>query len=141
MITPVLGQTLSGFGYKGHVFWDTELFIVPPLSLTQPDLARNLLMYRYDRLPGARHKAKANGYEGDVSMGSTDTGEETTPQWGDPQPDGTRIRIWTGDSEHHISTDVAYGVLQDWRWTGDDEFRVNTAQKSYSIPRFSGQQS
>ncbi len=116
-------KTLSGFGYKGHVFWDTELFIVPPLSLTQPDLARNLLMYRYHRLPGARHKAKANGYEGAMyPWESTDTGEETTPQWGDPQPDGTRIRIWTGDSEHHISTDVAYGVLQYWRWTGDDEF-------------------
>lgn len=116
-------KTLSGLGYKGHVFWDTELFILPPLTLTQPQLARNLLMYRYKRLSGARHKAAANGYEGAMyPWESTDTGEETTPQWSDPQPDGSRIRIWTGDSEHHISTDVAYGVLQYWRWTGDDEF-------------------
>ncbi len=116
-------KTLSGFGYKGHVFWDTELFIVPPLILTQPQLARNLLMYRYHRLEGARHKAKANGYEGAMyPWESTDTGEETTPQWGDPQPDGSRIRIWTGDSEQHISTDISYGVLQYWRWTGDDTF-------------------
>lgn len=116
-------KTLSGLGYKGHVFWDTELFILPPLTLTQPQLARNLLMYRYHNLPGARHKARANGYEGAMyPWESTDTGEETTPQWSDPQPDGTRIRIWTGDSEQHISTDIAYAALQYWRWTGDDEF-------------------
>lgn len=116
-------KTLSGLGYKGHVFWDTELFALPPLTLTQPHLARNLLMYRYNRLPGARHKAQANGYEGAMfPWESTDTGEETTPQWSDPEPDGTRIRIWTGDSEQHISTDVAYGVWQYWQWTGDQDF-------------------
>jgi trehalose/maltose hydrolase-like predicted phosphorylase len=116
-------KTLSGLGYKGHVFWDTELFILPPLTLTQPEIARNLLMYRYKRLAGARNKAKANGYEGAMfPWESTDTGEETTPQWSDPQPDGTRIRIWTGDNEQHISTDIAYAILQYWRWTGDTEF-------------------
>ena len=116
-------KTLSGLGYKGHVFWDTELFIVPPLVLSQPQLARNLLMYRYHNLPGARNKARANGYEGAMyPWESTDTGEETTPQWSDPGADGTRIRIWTGDNEQHISTDIAYAVWLYWRWTGDDEF-------------------
>lgn len=116
-------KTLSGTGYKGHVFWDTELFIVPPLILGQPKLARNLLMYRYHRLAGARNKAKANGFEGAMfPWESTDTGEETTPSWGDPQPDGSRIRIWTGDSEQHISTDIAYGILQYWRYTADNDF-------------------
>ncbi len=118
-------KTLSGLGYKGHVFWDTELFALPPLTLTQPRLARNLLMYRYNRIEGARHKAQANGYEGAMfPWESTDTGEETTPQWSDVQPDGSRIRIWTGDTEQHISTDIAYGVWQYWRWTGDDDFFV-----------------
>ncbi len=116
-------KTLSGLGYKGHVFWDTELFLLPPLTLTQPQIARNLLMYRYHNLQGARNKAKANGYEGAMyPWESTDTGEETTPQWSDPQPDGTKIRVWTGDSEQHISTDIAYAVLQYWRWTGEDDF-------------------
>lgn len=116
-------KTLSGFGYKGHVFWDTELFIVPPLTLTQPKLARNLLMYRYHNLAGARKKAVESGYEGAMfPWESTDTGEETTPRWSDPQPDGSRIRIWTGDSEQHISTDISYSILQYWRWTGDDVF-------------------
>ncbi len=119
-------KTLSGPGYKGHVFWDTELFILPPLTLTQPQVARNLLMYRYHRLPGARQKAQENGYEGAMfPWESTDTGLETTPQWSDPQPDGSRIRIWTGDSEQHISTDIAYAVLQYWRWTGDDAFLLD----------------
>jgi kojibiose phosphorylase len=119
-------KTLSGLGYKGHVFWDTELFILPPLTLTQPRLARNLLMYRYHRLAGARSKARANGYEGAMfPWESTDTGEETTPQWSDPQPDGSRIRIWTGDTEQHISTDIAYGVWQYWQWTGDDDFLIH----------------
>lgn len=119
-------KALSGPGYKGHVFWDTELFMLPLLSLTQPRLARALLMYRYHNLPGARHKAQKAGYEGAMyPWESTDTGEETTPQWSDPLPDGTRIRIWTGETEQHISTDIAYAVLQYWRWTGDDEFFVN----------------
>lgn len=116
-------KTLSGLGYKGHVFWDTELFIVPPFSVTQPKLARNLLLYRYHNLQGARNKAKANGYEGAMfPWESTDTGEETTPQWSDPEPDGSRIRIWTGDSEQHISTDIAYAVHHYWQWTGEDDF-------------------
>jgi trehalose/maltose hydrolase-like predicted phosphorylase len=116
-------KTLSGFGYKGHIFWDTELFAVPPLTLSQPQLARNLLMYRYHNLQGARNKAKANGCEGAMfPWESTDTGEETTPQWSDVQPDGSRIRIWTGDSEQHISTDITYAVWQYWQWTGEDDF-------------------
>ncbi|MBO9309223.1 MAG: glycoside hydrolase family 65 protein [Chloroflexi bacterium] len=118
-------KALSGLGYKGHVFWDTELFMLPMLTVTQPKLARNLLMYRYHNLQGAREKARANGYEGAMfPWESADTGEEATPQWSHPQPDGTRIRIWTGDNEQHISTDIAYAVLQYWRWTGDDEFFV-----------------
>lgn len=116
-------KTLSGAGYKGHVFWDTELFMVPMFTLTQPKLARNLLMYRYHNLAGARHKAQTAGYEGAMfPWESTDTGEETTPQWTHPLPDGSRIRIWTGDNEQHISTDIAYSIMQYWRWTGDDYF-------------------
>jgi trehalose/maltose hydrolase-like predicted phosphorylase len=116
-------KTLSGLGYKGHVFWDTELFMLPPFTLTMPELARNMLMYRYHRLAGARQKAKENGFEGAMfPWESTDTGLETTPQWSDPFPDGSRLRIWTGDNEQHISTDISYAVLQYWRWTGDDDF-------------------
>lgn len=117
-------KTLSGFGYKGHVFWDTELFMVPPLILCEPERARSLLMYRYHNLPGARAKAAEAGYEGAMfPWESTDTGEETTPRWAnESDTDGNRIRIWTGDNEQHISSDIAYALLQFWRWTGDDDW-------------------
>lgn len=119
-------KTLSGLGYKGHVFWDTELFMLPPFTLTMPKIARNMLMYRYKRLAGARQKAREEGYAGAMfPWESTDTGLETTPKWSDPlPPDNERIRIWTGDNEQHISTDIAYAVLQYWQWTGDDEFII-----------------
>ncbi|MGV0029021.1 hypothetical protein [Phormidesmis priestleyi] len=54
----VPAKTLSGFGYRGHVFWDTEIFILPFFTLTQPAIARNLLTYRYHALEGARRKVK-----------------------------------------------------------------------------------
>ncbi len=118
-------KTLSGPGYKGHVFWDTELFMLPFLTVTKPDLARNLLMYRYHNLQGARHKAREAGYEGAMfPWESADTGEETTPRWTHPDAEGKRIRIWTGDTEQHISTDIAYAVMQYWGWTNDVDFFV-----------------
>ncbi len=116
-------KTLSGLGYKGHVFWDTELFVLPLFTLTQPEIARNLLTYRYRRLAGARQKAEEYGYAGALfPWESTDTGIETTPKWSDPDPTGKRIRIWTGETEQHINSDIAYAVLQYWRWSGDDAF-------------------
>ena len=114
-------KTLSGFGYRGHVFWDTEIFIVPFFTHTQPEIARNLLMYRYHTLPGARRKAKENGYEGaQYAWESALTGDETTPRWV-PGYMGELIRIWTGDIQIHISADIAYTAWQYWQATGDDE--------------------
>lgn len=116
-------KTLSGPGYKGHIFWDTELFMLPVFTLSNPQVARNLLMYRYHNLPGARAKAAEAGYKGAMfPWESTDTGLETTPRWTLPDDKGNRIRIWTGDHEQHISSDIAYATLQYWQWTGDDEF-------------------
>jgi kojibiose phosphorylase len=117
----VSAKTLSGYGYRGHVFWDTEIFLLPVLTYTQPALARNLLTYRYRTLPGARRKAKAEGYEGAMyAWESAATGDEVTPCWV-PGPQGEAlVRIWTGDIELHITTDVAYAAWQYWQATGDD---------------------
>ncbi|PSB01793.1 beta-phosphoglucomutase [Merismopedia glauca] len=113
-------KTLSGFGYRGHVFWDTEIFILPFFIYTQPELARNLLMYRYRTLPGARRKAQEGGYEGALfAWESAGTGDEVTPRWV-PDKTGEMIRIWCRDIELHINTDVAYGVWKYWQVTGDD---------------------
>ena len=115
-------KTLSGYGYRGHVFWDTEIFILPFLIFTQPEIARKLLMYRYHTLPGARRKAKQNGFKGAMyAWESAGTGDEVTPTWV-VGPGGELIRIWCGDIEQHITADIAYGIKQYWQVTGDDPF-------------------
>lgn len=115
-------KTLSGYAYRGHVFWDTEIFIVPFLTLTQPQVAKNLLSYRYHNLEGARRKAAEAGYEGAMyPWESASTGDEVTPRWV-TGPKGEAVRIWCGDIELHITTDVAYGVWQYWQATGDNDW-------------------
>ncbi|PIG94972.1 beta-phosphoglucomutase [Gloeocapsopsis sp. IPPAS B-1203] len=115
-------KTLSGFAYRGHVFWDTEVFIVPFFTFTQPQIARNLLSYRYHTLEGARRKAQAAGYEGAMyAWESANTGDEVTPRWVFG-PDGEPVRIWCGDIEVHINTDIAYAVWHYWQATHDDNW-------------------
>ena len=116
-------KSLSGLGYRGHVFWDTEIFILPFFSYTQPRMARNMLLYRYHTLAGARRKAAQNGYSGaQFAWESAATGDEVTPTWV-PSFDGSHlVRIWTGDIEIHISADIAYAIVQYWQVTGDDTF-------------------
>lgn len=116
-------KTLSGLGYRGHVFWDTEIFILPFFIYTQPYLARNMLMYRYRTLEGARRKAAANGFSGaQYAWESAATGDEVTPTWVPDFSGKGLVRIWTGDIEIHISADVAYAIMQYWQATGDDAF-------------------
>lgn len=113
---------LGGMSYFLHVFWDTEIFVLPFFIYTQPDTARTLLRYRYRNLPGARHKAAQMGFRGALyPWESADKGVETTPPyvWG---PDGERVPILSGLMEHHISADVAWGVWEYWKATGDDDF-------------------
>ena len=119
-------KTLSGFGYSGHSFWDTEIFMLPVFIYTAPHIARNLLEYRYQRLPAAREKARANGFDGaQFPWESADTGDEVTPTWVPHFDDRTRlVRIWTGDIEIHISADIAYSSCLYWKITGDTEWFV-----------------
>ena len=94
---------LTGQAYRGHVFWDTEIFMLPFYLLTEPAAARGLLMYRYHTLGAARRKAEAYGYRGALyAWESADTGEETTPRIL-AAPDGHAVSILTGEQEHHIS--------------------------------------
>jgi trehalose/maltose hydrolase-like predicted phosphorylase len=119
-------KTLSGFGYRGHSFWDTELFMLPVFIYTAPDVARRLLNYRYQRLPRARENARQNGFLGaQFPWESADTGEEVTPTWLPHPTDRTQlVRIWTGDIEIHISADIAYAACLYWRVSGDDAWFI-----------------
>jgi trehalose/maltose hydrolase-like predicted phosphorylase len=115
-------RALSGEAYKGHVFWDTEIYMVPFYSFTHPASARALLTYRYHTLPAAREKARAAGYRGIMyPWESADTGEETTPRFVIAL-NGEVIAVRNGDLENHITADVAYAVWQYWNVTADDEF-------------------
>ncbi len=113
---------LTGEGYKGHVFWDTEIFLLPFYTFTWPAAARALLMYRYHTLPAARAKAKSIGFRGALyAWESADTGEETTPPYALGYQ-GQIIPIRSGFLEHHISADIAFAVWQYWQTTGDTKF-------------------
>ena len=119
-------KTLSGYGYRGHVFWDTEIFLLPFFSMTQPKISKNLLNYRWNNLEGARKKAKAGGFQGaQYPWESAGEGTEVTPTWVPHFADPTKlVRIWTGDIEVHITADVAYAIHQYWKMTGDDDFMI-----------------
>ncbi len=118
-------RALTGDSYRGHVFWDTEVYLLPFYTLTDPPAARALLMYRYHTLPAARAKARALGYRGALyAWESADTGEDVTPSSA-VAPDGQIVPILTGEQEHHVSADVAYAVWHYWRATGDDRFLLD----------------
>ncbi len=119
-------KTLSGYGYRGHSFWDTEVYMLPFFTYTRPEIARKLLSYRWHTLPGSRRKAAAGGFKGaQIAWESAATGDEVTPTWlTHPKDRNALVRIWTGDIEIHISSDVAYAVWQYWQSTGDDAFLI-----------------
>ena len=113
---------LTGLTYKGHVFWDTEIFMLPFFLHTWPPAARSLLMYRFNTLPAALEKARSKGYRGALfAWESTDDGKEATPPFV-IAPDGEILPVSSGEQEHHISADIAYAVWQYWENTGDDDF-------------------
>lgn len=121
----IAARALTGDDYHGHVFWDTEIFLLPFYVLTWPQAARALLMYRFHTLDGARAKAAGMGWRGALyAWESADTGAETTPKQV-IGPDRKVIDILTGKQEHHISADVAYGVWQYWEGTRDEDFLLD----------------
>lgn len=116
---------LHGEGYKGHVFWDTEIYMLPFYIYTYPKAARSLLMYRYHTLKNAIENAKKNGFAGaQYPWESADTGEEETPKWGKDYY-GNKVRIWTGDKEYHITADIAVAIVEYLKATEDWEFFLN----------------
>lgn len=118
-------KALTGEGYKGHSFWDTEVFLLPYFLLTDPKTARTLLEYRYRNLYGARLKAKDYGYEGAMypwEAAWTSDGE-VTPVWGPADVvTGKPMKYLTGIIEQHITADVAFAVWQYYMATRDVEF-------------------
>ena len=103
---------LSGLGYNGHVFWDTELWMYPPLLMLQPEIAKSLLEYRFERLDAAKQNAYAHGYEGAMfPWESSADGSEDTPVW-----------ALTGPFQHHITGCVGWAFWKYYQVTGDKEW-------------------
>ncbi|WP_411696450.1 glycoside hydrolase family 65 protein [Enterobacter pasteurii] len=118
---------LTGEGYKGHVFWDTEIFLLPFHLFTRPQIARSLLRYRWLNLSGAREKARRNGWPGALfPWESAASGQEETPEFAAINiRTGVRQKVASALAEHHIVADIAWAVVAYWQATHDDAFMRN----------------
>lgn len=118
-------KALSGEGYKGHSFWDTEIFILPFYIFNDPKTARKLLEYRYNLLEVSCKKAEKYGFLGAMypwEAAWIDDGE-TCPEFGDIDIEtGVRRRMSMGSDEVHISADIAYAVWMYFMATDDIDF-------------------
>jgi nigerose phosphorylase len=113
---------LSGQTYKGAIFWDTEMFMLPFFLYTNPALAKNLVKYRCHTLDGARRKAAEYGYRGAFyAWESQETGDDACTHFNVTDVfTGRPIRTYFRDKQIHISADVVYGIWQYYLVTGDD---------------------
>lgn len=117
-------KALSGEGYRNHIFWDADIFLMPFYTHTHPAMARQMLLYRFDRLGPAREIAKEKGYQGAMyPWESAGDGYEETPPWAKGL-DGSVTRIHTHLQEHHITADIAYAVARYEQATGDGSFML-----------------
>jgi trehalose/maltose hydrolase-like predicted phosphorylase len=111
---------LSGLGYNGHVFWDTELWMYPAILVLHPEMAKSLVEYRFQRLAAAKQNAFNHGYKGAMfPWESAGTGVEETPVW-----------ALSGPFEHHITACVGiaawnyYCVTQDKDWLREKGYPI-----------------
>jgi trehalose/maltose hydrolase-like predicted phosphorylase len=113
---------LSGPAYRGHVFWDSDVFVLPFLAATHPAAARAMLEYRVRRLPAARAAAARLGRAGArFPWESAAEGIDVTPT-SVRSPSGELVPIRTGELEEHIVADVAWSAACYLDWAGDTGF-------------------
>ncbi|HEU5164763.1 MAG TPA: glycoside hydrolase family 65 protein [Chitinophagaceae bacterium] len=122
---------LSGLGYNGHVFWDTELWMYPSILVLHPEIAKSLVEYRYQRLDAAKRNAFSKGYKGAMyPWESAETGVEETPVW-----------ALSGPFEHHITACVGiaawnyYCVTQDKQWLREKGYPILSATADFWASR------
>lgn len=107
----IAAKGLSGEGYEGHYFWDTEMYELPFFALTNREQAKNLLSYRYQILPKAREHAKIYGHKkGALFAWRTITGEECSGYYP------------SGSAQYHLNGDIAFAVVNYYLLTGDLDF-------------------
>jgi trehalose/maltose hydrolase-like predicted phosphorylase len=127
---------VAGPGYRGHVFWDADVFVLPFLAATHPPSARAMLEYRLRRLPVAQAAARALQRAGArYPWESAATGEDVTPRCA-RLPDGSVVRIRTGELEEHITADVAWSAACYLDWTGDASFEPQARELLLETARY-----
>jgi nigerose phosphorylase len=130
---------LSGQVYKGGIFWDTEIFMLPFFTHVFPSIARNLLLYRYHTLDGARRKANEYGYRGAFyAWESQDTGDDACTLFNVTDVFTNRpMRTYFRDKQVHISADIAYAFWKYFTSTGDASiWRDGGAEVIFECARF-----
>ena len=120
--TSIGAKGLTGDGYKGHVFWDTDIFQLPFFAAVRPDIARRIVEYRVLTLDAARRNAEAAGLQGAwYAWESAASGEDVTPSFV-LGPGGRRLKVLTGKEEIHVVADVAWAIETYVRTSGDEAF-------------------
>lgn len=110
-VSSVAAKGLSGEGYEGHYFWDTEIYVFPFFLMTDPGLARSLLAYRHTILPKAREHARLMGHPvGALYPWRTISGSECSGYFP------------SGSAQYHLSADIAHAFMQYYLATGDVAF-------------------
>jgi nigerose phosphorylase len=130
---------LSGQMYKGGIFWDTEIFMLPFFAHEFPETARRLLMYRRHTLDGARRKAREYGYRGAFyAWESQDTGDDACTLFNVTDVfTGRPVRTYFRDKQIHISADVAFAVGEYLALTGDESLLLDGgAEVVFECARF-----
>lgn len=126
---PVGARGLTGGAYRGHVFWDADVFVLPFHAATAPAASRAMLEYRLQRLGAAKQEARARGRRGACfAWESAADGREVTPTSG-RLPSGEIVPIRTGELEDHIVADVAWAAHHHARWTGDAAFATGPGRR------------
>jgi trehalose/maltose hydrolase-like predicted phosphorylase len=122
---------LSGLGYNGHVFWDTDLWMFPAVLVLHPEIAKSMIEYRFQRLEAAKRNAFSKGYKGAMyPWESAETGVEETPVW-----------ALSGPFEHHITACVGiaawnyYCVTQDKNWLREKGWPILSATADFWASR------
>ena len=125
MDVSIAAKALHGEGYRGHVFWDTEIFMLPFFLATRPEVAKSLLMYRYKRLPAAReHAAEIHCRGARFPWESAVSGHDTTPGW--PSDIARSLcTVHKNHKQHHVTSDIALGVSWYRHLTGDEKWYLD----------------
>ncbi len=138
---PIGARGLSTQVYQGAAFWDQEIFNLPMYIYTQPQIAKKILKYRFNTLPGAQKKAQELGYKGAFyAWTSGKTGEELFPDYFFKDLiSGRKVRNHFNDWQIHISSDIAYAVWQYYQATHDWDFVLNYgAEIIFEVAKFLG---